>query len=72
MSKSIPNGQVIVYRDEFQVITWNTGATFNVYFQLEEDEFSYVDCFTIYDIENEDQARIAAKEHAEFNNEILA
>ena len=71
MSFTIPENQTVVYTDHFQVITWNEGATFNVYFQMEQDKYRCVDCFTVYDVDTIEKARGIATEHAEFNNEIL-
>jgi len=57
-------GRIVHYADGYAV-TWNGGATFNVYAQIftSPGEWVNTDCFTVYDIAGMEGAYAVADAH---------
>ncbi len=56
---------VYATEDEQYLWTWDGGSTFKLY-NIHGDNF---DCFTVYDIENAEQAKRAIENHIKQNQE---
>jgi hypothetical protein len=55
-------GRIVHYADGMAV-TWNGGATFNVYAERSHGDWENTDCFTVYDIAGMEGACAVADAH---------
>lgn len=59
----VPEGDIVVYKDRVQVITWNQCAIFTVYVQLDKLAWKITETFTAFGVADEAEAREAAINH---------
>lgn len=58
----LSEGYVASTEDVEYVILWNGSATFNVWVNIEGEEYSNIDAFTVYDVTSFEQAKAIAED----------